>query len=601
MKREASGRPSSTKRDGSERPSSVKRDGGVENGITTKAAYALLAAARPAAILQALKQPDFAMVAAVGFMGFRLDAQSYANPLVRRRLAEEAVRNADFADKLRQLASEAREPQAVSSKPSQALPAEAHKRTEQPHEPDLLTGKYRAERDRLKEERDAAVAAERDTQRRYGDARADQLAAQTARAKAEQEAERLRERLARAERRYRRLEAENALLSRAAAGAMSINSAAPVHSVSSDRPARPVRDQRKESERRFADAVRHLLDKEKWPLAAQLASDVLRGAPDNPDALGIRAEALIGQGQLREAIADLRRLVSAQIARGETGQAAESLVRLLGLTVRPGSEIKLTRDLFTALSANPSAMENARDAFQRLRTGSPNSYRLLEDSAPAELAKRLFGGGTGAALGPDDPLPLPAGPLHGVTLTARRLIAAIDSNDTSLVDGARAAARALAGEDRALVQAAITAAGEDGSHAQVVFRDTLAGAAIVDASNTAWHGQEMIVGGRPRVGQILAVRRTLRERGFFPVLLIADANLPFVADDTARVRQMARDGELMLSPGGSDADEHILREARRLSAPVITNDFMADWDPEQQVDKVQYDVSLVDGHATLYF
>lgn len=573
---------------------------GDEQALTAKDAYSLLAAAKPSAVLQALKHPDFAMIAAVGFMGFRVDAQSYANPVVRRRLAEEAVRNPDFAARLTSLAAEVRQAPPVSANPVQPPPQLA-KPKESAREPDL-TGKYRAERDRLKQERDAALESERDAQRRYGEARAAQLAAEISRGKAEQEAERLRERLARLERRYRRLESENALLSRAAAGATGTQRSAGAGSTqaSSQTPASARRPDR-QSDQLFADAVRHLLDKQKWPVAVGLASDVLRAAPDNADALAIRAQALISQGQTREAVADLRRLVSAEIAQGDVAGAADALSRLLSLSTRPGSEMKLVRELYSALLANPSATEEVRQSFQRHRTASPESYRLLEDYAPDELAASLFWDGSAQQLGADDPLPLPPGPLHGVALSARRLIAAIDANDTPLVEAAREAARGLAGEDRERVKEAVADSGEDISYAAILFRDGLAGPAVVDASNAAWHGQEMIVGGRPRVGQLLAIRRALRERGYFPVLLIADANLPYVADDSARVRQMVRDGAILLAPGGSDADEHILREARRLHAPVISNDYMADWDPKQQVDKVQYDISLVDGHATLYF
>src|SRR5579884_1292461 len=74
--------------------------------LTVKEAHALLAAARPAGVLAVLKEPDFAMLAGIAFMGFRMDAGAYANPLVRRRLAEEAVRNPDFAERLRSLAAQ---------------------------------------------------------------------------------------------------------------------------------------------------------------------------------------------------------------------------------------------------------------------------------------------------------------------------------------------------------------------------------------------------------------------------------------------------------------------------------------------------------------
>src|SRR5579883_1029690 len=90
--------------------------------LTLKEAHALLAAARPAAVLSLLKNPDFAMIAGIAFMGFRVDARSYANPLVRRRLAEEAVRNSDLARELRNLAAEARTAPAPPPKTTPVAP-----------------------------------------------------------------------------------------------------------------------------------------------------------------------------------------------------------------------------------------------------------------------------------------------------------------------------------------------------------------------------------------------------------------------------------------------------------------------------------------------
>ncbi|HEX5323517.1 MAG TPA: hypothetical protein VFW40_07005 [Capsulimonadaceae bacterium] len=574
--------------------------GNDKSPLTLKEAHTLLAAARPAAVLTLLKDPDFAMIAGIAFMGFRMDARSYANPLVRRRLAEEAVRNPDFSRKLRGAVQESRHH--AQSAPGLPRPAHVAKPlVAAAPAPPIDSAKYRAERDRLKQERDTAVEAQRAAERSYGQARTGQLAAETARAEAEREAERLRQRVERHERRLRRLETENAALRRAAVGAFSesarqadLHDDQPVRTLSPEKSAQP--------ERHFAAAVRRLLDKEKWSLAVQLANDVLRSAPDDPDALAIRARAEEGQGHTREAISDLRRLVPAQITRYDLAGAAQSLVQLLVLTPRPASETRLIRELYSGLARSPSELEKAREAFERARSSAPAVYSLLQDFAQDDLAKSLFGSKESGALGPDDPLPLPTTPLHGLILTARRLIAVIDRNDTALFEAARKAARNLTKEVLALIEEGLrSAGGGDASYFHVLVRPGLEGAVIVDASNVAWHGQEMIVGGKPRMAHLTALRSGLRERGRFPTLLIADANLPFVVDEPARVRQMVKDGELALAPSGTDADEYILREARRLGAPVVSNDYMADWDPEQTVAKVQYDISLVDGRATLYF
>jgi hypothetical protein len=583
---------------GMDRNNETARDKpGETKDLTLKEAHSLLATAKPAAVLSLLKNPDFAMIAGIAFMGFRVDARSYANPLVRRRLAEEAVRNNAFAQDLRSLAVEAR---AVPSTSAPRPVAQKAQPTHPPTPPNSDSSeKYRAERDRLRQERDTAIEARRIAERDYGKARADQLAAETARAEAEREAERLRQRLERQERRLRRLESENAALSRATASAHS-PARSPREDAAHERPS--LADKPSQSEQRFVAAVRHLLDKEKWALAAQLASDVLRSAPGDPEALAIRARAEQRQGHINEAMADLRRLIPAETARGEAGRALQSLFELLGMSSRPASEAKLIREVYAVLAAKPSEIPGAREILDRMRTTAPSSYLLMKDYARDDLAQSLFGPSGSGSLAPDDPLPLPSRPLHGITLTARRLIAAIDRNDISLVNSAREAMLGMGAEDlQPLERALVGASGGDGSYFQLLVRSGAAGAVVVDASNVAWHGQEMVVGGKPRIAHLLALRAALRERGYFPILMIADANLPYVIDDTAKTRQMERDGELTLTPSGTDADEYILREARRLHAPVVTNDYMADWDPDQKIGKVQYDISLVDGRATLYF
>jgi hypothetical protein len=52
-------------------------------------------------------------------------------------------------------------------------------------------------------------------------------------------------------------------------------------------------------------------------------------------------------------------------------------------------------------------------------------------------------------------------------------------------------------------------------------------------------------------------------------------------------------------PSGTDADEYIVREARRLRAAVVTNDYMADWDMDGDVEKLQYSISPSNLSVTL--
>ena len=78
--------------------------------IPLETALSWLASLRPAAVLALLRDPDFAFVSMTAFAGFRVNSTGYANPLVRRRLAQEILQNDKFADKIRALAEEAKPP-----------------------------------------------------------------------------------------------------------------------------------------------------------------------------------------------------------------------------------------------------------------------------------------------------------------------------------------------------------------------------------------------------------------------------------------------------------------------------------------------------------
>ena len=51
-------------------------------------------------------------------------------------------------------------------------------------------------------------------------------------------------------------------------------------------------------------------------------------------------------------------------------------------------------------------------------------------------------------------------------------------------------------------------------------------------------------------------------------------------------------GELLLVDAGTVADEVLLRTAKHLGAPLVTNDKMEDWDPKGEVTKVRFTISL---------
>ena len=75
-------------------------------------------------------------------------------------------------------------------------------------------------------------------------------------------------------------------------------------------------------------------------------------------------------------------------------------------------------------------------------------------------------------------------------------------------------------------------------------------------------------------------------------MIYADANLPYVIDDPAALRLMLGRREILLVDAGTVADEVLLRQAKYLTAPLVTNDKMDDWDPDGEVPKVRYTISL---------
>jgi hypothetical protein len=562
--------------------------------LSAKEAHALLAAVRFSAIFPVLKEPDFAMLMALAFAGFRVDANGYANPLVRKRLADEASRNSDFATRLRDLAAAAAaapQPSVRTAAPSPVAPTHSHVRDT----PDAAVNTaYRVERDRLKKERDEEADRRRSAENELGQARMDALAANVARTDAERELARVKQRAERLERKLRREEQTTAELRKAIAVSSALP-AAPRHESAHAAPAPPVVRDRTAWE--FVEAVRRHLDKSHGSVARQIAADVLRHAPENEIALDIHARALEAGGDAKSAIADLRALLHFQIGHAEHTEGATTLARLFAIS----PDTKAARDYFTALASSNADMDAIKELFDKLRGTQSDIHKSLSEAAHGDIAAALFAERPKSRTSPDDPLPITVPVAVGRVATGRLIVAWINRNQIEAVQAVRSAISSASDADKATVAAAVAAASDgDTTYYRLLARSVLAGPVVVDASNVAWHGQEMIAAPKPRMSQVLAVRKALRARGNFPIMMVADANLPFVVDDTALARRMVADGEISLVTSGTDADEYILREAKRLRIPAVTNDYMADWDPDQQVAKLQYSIAQNDGRATIY-
>ncbi len=564
--------------------------------LSAKEAHSLLASVRFSVLFPVLKEPDFAMLMALAFAGFRVDANGYANPLVRKRLADEASRNSDFAGKLRELAATA-----AAAPPAPGRPAPTHV----PQTPAAqaagreaadvaTTATYRAERDRLKRERDEEADRRRAAEQELTQARMDALAANVAKTDAERELARVKQRAERLERKLRREEQNTAELRKVVAIHGVPTSVSKPHAEHAA-PLAPERGDRTAWD--FVESVRRHLDKAHGATARQIAADVLRHSPDNSEALDIHARALEAGGDGRAAVADLKALLAVQLHHANIVNAATTLTRLFAIA----PDLKAAREFFVALGHGNVEVDAVKEIFDRFKATHADAHRSLRDGAQGDIATALFAERAKSRVGADDPLPITLPGSLGRIATGRLVVGWIDRNNAEAVAALRSALATLDDDQKAAIAAALAIAADgDATYYRLLTRTALQGPVVVDASNVAWHGQEMIAAPKPRMGQVLAVRRALRSRGNFPIMLVADANLPFVVDDGALARRMVADSEITLVTGGTDADEHILREAKRLRIPAVTNDYMADWDPEQEVRKLQYTIGHGDGRATIY-
>jgi hypothetical protein len=557
--------------------------GAVEEPLDPATVQGWLARTRSASILGLLRDPDYAFAVSRVFLGFRPDAKGYANPLVRSRLVQAAVKDSKLADKLREIAEAEPAPVSAAPKPSPAPAPAAPLAAEKPDP--LMT--IRAERDQRRRERDEArqalalAQADRDT------AQKSQKSAEAERDDSERLAKKQSDRISRLERQVARMRlAETRLLK-----ALSEDKVSPPPST----PARSAKVPQAEAERAaspWLTAVRHLLDKGKFDPALALAEDVLKADAEDGDALKIAAQALESKKDARAAAAFTRRLLLVQIARQEMTAAADTLRRLLRQTPRPEGAEAEARQYLQALSPSDGpGVEAGRLLLSRLRGADPYVHGWLANIITIQTALAPVLMPPPGALGPDDPLPLRLEP--GLTATARQVVEAVDRG-APLVEAVRSALFSLEGDDpdtHTRIWAALERAASDDLARLLAVRRTPRGPVVVDGSNVAWFDQESLVHGQPRLRHLRAIRRALWARGFFPVVLYADANLPYFIDEPGPLRALRDRQELLLVDAGTQADEALLRTAKLLGAPLVTNDRMEDWDPKHEVVKVRYTIS----------
>jgi hypothetical protein len=92
---------------------------------------------------------------------------------------------------------------------------------------------------------------------------------------------------------------------------------------------------------------------------------------------------------------------------------------------------------------------------------------------------------------------------------------------------------------------------------------------VVDGANVAW--SEQTKDGKPKVSNIVIMRRALEEEGFDPIIII-DASLRHDVDDANQLEGLIDGQHVRQSPAGTEADYFLLMTADQQNSMVVSND-----------------------------
>ncbi|MBB6052133.1 NYN domain-containing protein [Armatimonas rosea] len=494
--------------------------------------------------------------------GFRPGPETLKNPVVLRRLAEALPKNPKLAEALQ--SQEAPEPVEAKPKP---LPPPTQAKAEPSVEPsEKLQTKLKEQRAALKakeallaeqalrlaqleKERDAALT-ERDSERRAREAVEVRL-----------------------ERELRRKAPEPV----AAVVVAPPTPPTPPPIVPPDDKAEWMPDALNRLLLRGHDAsvlglCRELLSDKDLPVAARAGVQGVYamalgslGATDAPEQFRVATEAYLSAGRVLDAAETLLRA----FPRPKPSTAERALLqRLLALAERRGELEALGRSLARQRLTEPTGYRCLLTALETVGGRYPN---LLPSPSVTKLS-------------PDEPVALPTASKRAASVTARQLVKAIDEGEVVLITRVRAGLQELRGTNPPLADALHNAVGALSEPALTVLTAKRIRPIVVDASNVARHVADpmaafMNAKKKPTgsAAQLLQVRDFLLRHGFFPVLLIADANLRHIVTEKARYDSLVERHIVRETLSGTSADELLLTEAHAHQAPLLTNDRLADW------------------------
>lgn len=540
------------------------------------------------ALLPFLREKENILLARRAFSGFRSNHQGLSFPTVRQRLAQEAVKEVEFGEKLRFLFNAQSSVKKVSGPPrtdSQKKSAGTCERSE---------ALYAAvqQRDRLKRELT-------DLHEKVSTARSQTAALEvelhridTERARYSEIASAQSIRIERLERQLKRRETELGDLLKQV---RSFNKDSREYSRESatggaagaEEPANHSVDTQ---EQLWEDSARRILELGHYAAVAPLIAEVVRSAPENEAGLEISAELESHKKDKKKEAEFLDRLVLVQIQNNHASDALTTWSRLSVLKPANPTSKRTLQQIVALLPAKGShQLSDLARVLARLKTTAPNSYEQIMSvmSKRIDLMKSLD---EVSGIRPHLHEQSLIIPLPERSLSIAELVLAINRGNTGIVKSVRhwmeSEKRSGSTQAGTVLQSVVNLGGDPAYAVPLSADKPVFQTVIVDSSNVAWIGQEDLADGRPRLGSVLLVRLALLARGYFPVLLFGDANLPHSIDRKEELLDMIDRGELHLVDSGVDADEEIIRNAKRYGAMVVSNDYMEDWDPENAVPKI---------------
>lgn len=356
------------------------------------------------------------------------------------------------------------------------------------------------------------------------------------------------------------------------------------------------------------DALSRLLRRGKHTMVAGLCRELLLEegleAQLRATVHGLYATSLIGLAREPEASEQERLAAEAYLDTGLLPRASEAFSRCLiyrtdGALRLPEKETLLR---LLAMTARAGATESALLSLRRLRIMSPGGFRVVVEATKQSGKKHaaalsfLTEAPGHRSLGPREPVALPISARATATVTAEGLVRAVAACDEDQVFSAKRGLVALHESNPALADALLESIAELSPHAVFPFVRARLRPIVVDASNVARYVSDPLAQlvqkkHQSQLAPLLTLREHLLQRGFFPILMIADASLRHHIDEKARYLQLVEQHTIRETPAGTEADEALLSEARARKAPLVTRDRFKDWgEAARDVERLTFEI-----------